>query len=133
MKIYLAARYSQKEEIKQVAAILRIYGIETTSSWLEEPHPSDCTMDQFPDAYLSGLAIRDIDDIKSADAVILFTVDPLIPTVRGGRHVETGYALALGKPLYIIGPRENIFHYLPQVKPFETVRAFIEAFFDVGV
>jgi hypothetical protein len=35
---------------------------------------------------------------------------------KGGRHVEYGLALGLGKRLIICGPRENIFHTLPQVE-----------------
>jgi hypothetical protein len=30
----------------------------------------------------------------------------------GGRHVEFGLALAQGKRVIIVGPRENVFHYL---------------------
>ena len=126
MKVYIAARYSQKEEMKQVAALLRDKKIEVTSSWLLEPHPSGTTMDQVSEEDLCGYAQRDLEDIEAGDAVVLFTVDPLIPTVRGGRHVETGYCICLKKPLYIVGPRENIFHYLPQVKQYSDIASLLK-------
>ena len=44
--------------------------------------------------------------------LLLFTVDPDERTRRGGRHVEYGVALGLGKLTAIVGPRENIFHHL---------------------
>ena len=31
-----------------------------------------------------------------------------------------GLALALGKPVLICGPRENIFHFLPEVRQFDS-------------
>ena len=37
---------------------------------------------------------------------------------RGGRHVEFGLALAWGKGVVVVGPRENVFHTLPQVEHF---------------
>ncbi len=29
----------------------------------------------------------------------------------GGRHVEFGYALAKGKPIVLVGPQRNVFHF----------------------
>lgn len=126
MKVYIAARYGQKEEMKQVAALLRDKGIEITSSWLQEPHAAGTTMDMVSCEELCSYAQRDLEDIEEADAVILFTVDPLIPTVRGGRHVETGYCICLKKPLFIVGPRENIFHHLPQVRQFSDIASMLK-------
>jgi hypothetical protein len=33
------------------------------------------------------------------------------PSTRGGKHVELGAALAMDMPVYLIGPRSNIFHH----------------------
>jgi len=35
---------------------------------------------------------------------------------RGGRHCEHGMALALGKVCWVVGYRENVFHWLPEVQ-----------------
>ena len=48
----------------------------------------------------------------AADAVIIFTEIPNTILATGGRHVEFGLALAQGKRVIIVGPRENVFHYL---------------------
>ena len=127
MKVYLASRYSQKEDTKVVARHLRKLGFKITSQWLKEPHAPNTTLDMCSGEDLSFYAVQDFDDIKRADVFVLFSVDPLIPTVRGGRHVETGIALALGKPVYIVGPKENIFAYLPGVQQFNYISDLIVA------
>ncbi len=46
---------------------------------------------------------------------------------RGGRHVEAGYALAKGKYLVLVGPRENVFYSLPHWHVLPDVDALIES------
>ena len=133
MKIYLAARYSCKDDMKSVAKELRKAGHIITSNWLKEPHAPDTTMDQCTEGDLRFYAEQDMHDIQRANLFVLFSVDPLVPTVRGVRHVETGYALGLGKPLYVVGPKENIFHYLIGVKHFSCVTELIRGIKDMGV
>jgi hypothetical protein len=56
-----------------------------------------------------------------ADAVIIFTEIPNTVLATGGRHVEFGLALAHGKRVFVVGPRENVFHYLlPDSQIFAT-------------
>lgn len=115
MKVYLASRYSTKDMIRLYAGTLNSVGVEVTSRWLEEKYSSSTTLDQVPESELSGFAQIDLEDVRRADMLVFFSVDPLIPVARGGRHVEFGYALGLGKPILVVGPKENIFHYLPQI------------------
>jgi hypothetical protein len=57
----------------------------------------------------------------AADAVIIFTEIPNATPATGGRHVEFGLALAQGKRVIVVGPRENVFHYLlPDSQIFAT-------------
>jgi hypothetical protein len=57
----------------------------------------------------------------AADAVIIFTEIPNTVLATGGRHVEFGLALAQGKRVIVVGPRENVFHYLlPESQVFAT-------------
>jgi nucleoside 2-deoxyribosyltransferase len=35
-------------------------------------------------------------------------------TARGGRHFETGYALARDKPIIVVGPVEHAFQHLSE-------------------
>lgn len=62
----------------------------------------------------------DWEDVINADVVINFTESPRSEATRGGRHVEFGIALAKGARVIVVGYRENLFHWLPQVEFFET-------------
>lgn len=129
MKCYLASQFGWKDKLKKYAEELMAAGIECTSSWLNESYPTNATLQTIPtDAERVKLATADLIDINASDVVVLFTVDPTTPTVRGGRHFEAGYAFGIamsgvlgGAPkLVICGPRENIFHYLPQITVIPT-------------
>jgi nucleoside 2-deoxyribosyltransferase len=120
MKVYLAARFSAKDEVAKRAEELKELGIECTSSWLQEKSSPNTTMDQHDDSFLLSTAMIDVADIKRSNAVVMFSVDPKEGTPRGGRHFESGYAYGLGKPLIICGPVENIFHLLPNVTVYST-------------
>jgi len=120
LKIYLTGRYSQKEEIKEFAEQIKSLGVEVTSSWLDEPHPPQITMDDLTKEELRDFALRDFYDLRAADAIVCFSCSPIEPTVRGGRHVEFGIALALAKNIWVLGPRENVFHFHPWVEHCKT-------------
>jgi nucleoside 2-deoxyribosyltransferase len=118
MKVYLASRYSLKETMLGYARELRDMGVEVTSRWLAELYAANTTLDQVDPEELCGFAVDDLEDIREADAFIFFSEKDATP--RGGRHVEFGYALALGTPIMVVGPYENIFHYLPGIKQVDT-------------
>lgn len=120
MKVYTAARYSMKDEVAEYANELRAAGIGVTSRWLEEPHSPQATMGEVDVNLLRSYARQDVEDIKAADILVFFSVSDTTPMVRGGRHVEFGIAMALGLHIVVIGPKENIFHLLPEVIHFET-------------
>lgn len=130
--IYIAARYSRKDEMREVAAVLRGWGYTITSSWLAEKYAANITLDQLTLTENAGIAQVDLDDIVAADVMLFFAEDPLVGIPRGGRHVEFGYALAHKLEIYTIGPKENIFHYLPQIKNYETFKAFLKGEITVG-
>ena len=54
-----------------------------------------------------------------------FTEPPQSVYARGGRHVEFGVAVSSGKRLIVIGYRENVFHWLPQIEFYERWEDFI--------
>lgn len=125
MNIYIAARYSRKEEMKTVRDALQKAGFAVTSSWLDEPHGANTKLSELSDALNEEYAQVDIDDINRSDRILFFSESVLTP--RGGRHVEFGYALAQGKPIDVVGPKENIFHYLPSVYNYATFFRYLQA------
>lgn len=120
MRVYLAAGFSRKNEIAEKSQELENLGIKVTSTWPWENAAPNSTLDEVGDDYLIFNGRKDLNEILAADALILFTQSPLKPFCRGGRMHEAGFAMGLGKTLLICGPKENIFHYLPEVNQFDT-------------
>jgi hypothetical protein len=127
VRVYLAARYSRKKEIKALIPVLLEHNILTTSRWLQEEFSETATLNEFSPTFCRWTAGIDLDDIDNSDTVVFFSEDPTIGTPRGGRHVEFGYALARGKRMIVIGGEENIFHYLPEVVHYPDVQTFLES------
>lgn len=120
MNIYLAARFSKQDEMRLVRQQLEERdGHRVTARWLDEvPYPAP--EDQIPIHVMRQYAEYDLEDIENADAIVCFTEPARTGPTRGGRHVEFGYALALCRHIYVVGPVENIFYSLPQVKHYKT-------------
>lgn len=117
MKIYLAARYSRRDQLRDVAEELRRIGHTITSRWLETDWLCNDVgrSTAAPPEYREQYALIDMEDVKVADVVVNFTEAP-DSGGRGGRHVEFGLAVAWGKRLIVVGHRENLFHHLPEVE-----------------
>lgn len=127
IKVYLAARYSRREELNGYAAQLRELGCVVTSRWLDGDHQVD-DRGLSTEAEASErvrFACEDWSDLEDADWCISFTESPRSANSRGGRHVEFGAALALGKRCVVVGPRENVFHCIPQVEVFPDWTIFL--------
>jgi len=112
--------------MKSVAEWMEKWGIEVTSTWLKEKAPLDSQLFDAPDEENLACASVDLHDIDRADAIVLFSEDPLIGWPRGTHHVEFGYATGKGKKLIVIGGKENIMHFLPQVVHYSDVYTFLQ-------
>jgi nucleoside 2-deoxyribosyltransferase len=59
----------------------------------------------------AAAAATDLQELSAADAFVAITEGADAPKFgRGGRQVEFGAALALGKRMLVIGPVEHVFH-----------------------
>ncbi len=127
MKFYIAARFSRRPECNDLAHRIKSLGHEITSRWVkpDTDHvlPTGLSA-QAADSERQRFCLEDMEDVFSADAMVSLMEEPRNNS-RGGRHVEFGMALALHRPLYIIGPRETVFHHHPSVRQFETADEFI--------
>jgi hypothetical protein len=130
--IYLAARYSRREELCGYRAELEARGFKVPARWLLGSHQitdAGLTLGSELEAAFEDeadqrehivslrteFALDDFEDVTSADLLVAFTQPPRTDKGRGGRHVEFGIALGKGMPIIAVGPRENIFCCLPQV------------------
>lgn len=117
--VYLASRYSRWDEMRGVRDVLTaLCGVEVTSRWID--HHGGALPTSIPADALNAdpgsctqYAVADWDDLAKSDTVISFTCGS---GGKGGRHVEFGIALALGKRCIVVGPREHVFHTMPQVE-----------------
>lgn len=103
---YIAGKYTSKDRLMTERNWLRCNMFDSETSWLDETWDSD---NGVPVHISITNAMRDQKEVQRADILILDTIDD---SMTGGREVELGMALALGKPTIIVGPRRNIFHYV---------------------
>lgn len=108
MKVYIAARFEHRPELRPYRDRLWAMGHQVVSTWLDEvARPEGMTKAVF----FKKLALKDVAEIKSADVLIL---DTHIPSERGGKEVE--YGIALGgfqhQQIWVVGPQRNVFHFL---------------------
>lgn len=121
MKFYVAAQ--NQEPARALRDLIVQAGHEVTSRWLEEKDYGSGAPKK-SDQERREIALQDVEDVILADRLVLIA-NPPGENSPGGRHVETGIALYAGKPVCLIGRRENIFHWHPGVTKFEDVSQFI--------
>lgn len=143
MKIYLASRYSRREELAEYRTQLEALGHTVQARWLNGGHQlsdsgnpigekgehlveGDASCEQSC-ALRTRFALDDWEDVNAAELVISFTEPPRSKANRGGRHVEFGIALANKSRVIVVGCRENIFHWLPMVEFYETWESALTA------
>lgn len=123
MKFYIGARYGRKDEALELAIQLERLGHEITSTWIrQEEDEMGYTAEE---GTTQQMAIKDVEEIGDAEAFIALSELESNPWGRGGRHVEFGVAVAGHKELIVIGPLENIFHYLPDITQYTNVEEFL--------
>lgn len=120
--VYLAGRTARRGELADAAAALGAGGIEVVSSWLDDAKAGSTRTDG--DA--AAAAARNLRDVERCDVFVALT-DGDGSFGRGGRHVELGLALALGKRVLVAGPPEHVFHRIAAVERHDDLSAVIEA------
>ena len=123
MRVYLAGPYAARAQLRGHAAELKRIGFTVSSSWLDETHEIGVGTTGpavgLTDAEADMHATTDLDDVDRSDVLVLITAaqaDMVGGTgSSGGRHVETGFAIAQRTPVIVVGEPEHIFHRLSTV------------------
>jgi nucleoside 2-deoxyribosyltransferase len=100
--VYIAAPYEERKQANRVRVRLAAQSIACSSRWLTDDGSATLSHEW---------ARADLDDVRAADALLALNPPAYHQRGSGGRHVELGYALALDKPILVVGERSNIFHY----------------------
>lgn len=112
MKVYLAHNYAAKDWLKGIKVQFETAGITVTSRWINaDPY------DPYHPTTQREEAIKDVEDVLSADALILFT-DNIGERPGRGKYVELGIAVASGKRILLVGKDQSgcVFYHLPRAE-----------------
>ena len=114
LSVYLSGRFARKDELSVWRDALEVDGFSSCTRWLDG-EPQD----------MAAIAAMDEADVRGCDILIAASEEPVEHSPypfasRGGRHIETGMALALGRLVVVVGPREPVFHHLARVIVFPS-------------
>ena len=110
LSVYITAPYPCRDRAVEAMNILEGWGCAVTSRWLKQD-------DELTEKY----ALEDLADVAAADVLFVINPEGWENSGTGGRHVELGYALALGKRIVLLGARSNIFHYISSITVVSTM------------
>lgn len=128
LTIYLAGSYRRREELAEVAKSLEARkGNKIIARWLSGRHGA--SFEAIGDGERCASALEDLEDIDNCEFLVLFGEEKSVGYLSGGRMVELGYAIAQGKAIVIVGPKENVFQFVPHVEQVADVAALCN-FFD---
>ena len=115
MKVYLAARFDERERVRDMQARLRELGHEITADWTT--HDPIARYGDRPE-WAREYAVEDLQGVVEADVFVFLTS----ASVGTGTHTELGTAIrefqATGKPkVYVIGEHtaRSIMYFHPAV------------------
>lgn len=116
--IYVASRFMHQEQSKKIRDQLVAAGFDVTSRWLEEEPSLESSL---TDERRRELADMDVHDVKRAHCLVLYNPDDVAKVGTGGCHYECGIAAGMGMPIFVLGPKSNIFHWRKDVFTFENM------------
>ncbi len=108
-KVFIAARYSRRKEMQQVALWLRSYGYTVTSRWLAGNTKYN----------KRRRAQMDLIDCRASDWMLAFS--EYGPSTHNARLTELGIFIGEQKPIHVIGPKEHTYFHLPEVQVHDTL------------
>ncbi len=115
MKIYIAAKYAKRYELRAVVEQLRAMGHDCTSQWIDNGEESKGQ---------EAAALMDLADVARADLLLMIAEPYRSMNTGGGRWVEFGYEYALKRPIILVQPGEvfeTVFGALPGVTPVASI------------
>lgn len=114
VKIYVASHC--RWAASHVATVLRKQGHNVTSRWHDKAfNPTS----RHTELECRAIAAEDVEDVQTADTLVLVAGPD---KYSGGKFVEAGIALGLGKRVVVLGRRENMLLWHPNVEQVDDPR-----------
>jgi nucleoside 2-deoxyribosyltransferase len=116
-RVYLAGSWKDIVPMGKLKQQFIAAGIDVISDWTEREADEDQTLVSRQNA-----ALLDFEQVRQCNTLVIVNA-----MKSEGKASEMGMALALGKRVILIGPRDtNVFYDLPQVEQVATISAAIE-------
>jgi nucleoside 2-deoxyribosyltransferase len=124
LRVYIAAPWTHKAEVAAAAALFEAAGHVITKKWWlhrEVPGYLKAGISKAQVKELRQQVGEDMEGVARADAFVLLNLGP-----SEGKAVETGLAIELGVPLFLVGPKTNLFHYHPDWTEYASVAEVLD-------
>lgn len=124
LRVFVSATFESRPRARALATELFDAGSQVTSRWHDDESPAVLAADE-----METWALQDLADIRRSDALVVWCPPEDKGKGAGGRWAEVGFALALGKPVFLMPEADLrfIFAYHPLVKVAETAAEAIAA------
>jgi len=123
MRLYIASHSQQAA--KDLKVRLEFAGHSVIARWITVDVRFGAGLSAYTDEERAALALMDEEDVRAATDGLVLIAEPDGRPVPGGKHVETGIALALCRPVFVLGRRENLFHWHRGVTVLDSVDQLI--------
>lgn len=129
MRIYVASKFENTEQVRSVMASLRAAGHTITFDWTTHNQADRQGPELY--SYLQSCATDDAQGVLSAGAVLLLPVTAETP--MAGAFTELGIAIARGIRVVVVDAfaesrQNNVFYFMPGVHHVKTVEEAIKHF-----
>lgn len=108
-RVYIASHFAARDEVVKLRMSFHDRGLVVTSSWIDEQFDAN----ELPDEEQGRTAARRLAEIEWAHVLIAY--HPTFSRMEYCASAELGYAVAMFKPIVVVGYRPSIYHRLPQV------------------
>lgn len=112
IKVYIASRYEDRADALALKKYLEDNNFIVVAGWLLPQDDNQPMVAIKHDTKLCNVigqrAVKDIDD---CDVLVAMSPKKAHGNGTGGRHVELGIAIGLGRGTIVFGERENVFHH----------------------
>ena len=104
--LYLAGAWLERERLRLMRSLICAAGFGVRASWLDAASVESFDPAPAAEHFYAEQAETCLYEIRESRAVVVFESE----TISEGAAIEMGYALALPKPVFLVGRARSVFH-----------------------